>query len=145
MRDEDAKIPVEGAIERVDAARARVAIAARALPADVFAQSGRGILSEHVANVQRISQQVLYVALSGELPPEEESPSLPGDRDGLLGKLEETLDSLYVHVREADPDEFADFVWGDPAKGELNWRGWLISLEAECDGCARALEGLLNG
>lgn len=141
MRGEDEDIGVEAAVERVEAAHDRVDVAARGLSEDAFERAGKDVLAAHVETVQRVSQQVLYVALSGELPPEEEASPLPAERDALLARLKETLDSLYVHVREADPDEFAYVTWGEPGSS-MNWRSWLISLEVEGARCAVALEGI---
>jgi len=143
MRDED--VSVEEAIARIDEAQERVAAAARALSEDEFAGSGQVVLREHAELVQRVAQQVLYVALSGELPPDGGAPEPPHGREAMLSSVREALDSLYVHVREADPEGFLDCTWRHPQMGEMDWRGWLLSLADDGDRCADALGGLNRG
>jgi hypothetical protein len=134
--------PVEEAISRIDAAEQQMAAAARSMDETAFAASGLAVLQRHVASVVGTAQQVLYVALSGELPPAEDAPELPMDREALLRACRESLDSLYIHVREADPDAFLNCTWRHPRFGELDWRGWLAAIELELRDCARELEEL---
>jgi hypothetical protein len=72
------------------------------------------------------AREVLYVALSGEVPPPEEV-SLPGDLEGLLSTHREAIDSLYAHVREA-PGGFEDFEWSHPFFGSWTWPEWLVFI-----------------
>lgn len=85
-----------------------------------------GCLAHIVARSTLRAREVLYVALSGELPPEEPL-SLPGDRAGLVAKHREAIDSLYVHVRDATGD-FQAFEWSHPAFGPMNWKEWLVFI-----------------
>jgi hypothetical protein len=142
LRDEGATLPIEAVIDRVEAARERVATAARTLSNEEFEATGHACLRERVESDAQTAQQILYVALSGELPPADEPADLPSGREALLAASKEALDSLYVHVREADPDAFLDFAWEHPEFGALNWRGWLLSLEVAANECARQLEAM---
>lgn len=143
MRDET--VSVEDAIGRVEAAHTRVETAARAFAAEDFDEAAEAILQRYVGDTQRAAQQILYVALSGELPPNGEAPAVPDGRDKMLASVREALDSLYVHVREADPEAFLDCTWRHPEFGEMDWRSWLLSLAGDADRCATQLEALHHG
>jgi uncharacterized damage-inducible protein DinB len=130
-------LSTEQIIERVQAAAERLREAAESLSDDAFVRarddgwSGEECL-KHVVGWNIINaQQILYVALAGELPPEA-APEIAGSRDEVLSKHQEALDSLYVHVREADPQGFLHVRWAHPFFGELNWREWLLFLELHC-------------
>jgi hypothetical protein len=133
LRD-DCQLPIEEIVVRIDAAHARLAESALELsPADLDRAvnggwSPREVLSHVVEWTVRASQQVLYIALSGELPPPTDI-ALPGAAQELLVRQREALDSLYAHVREADPTAFLEFTWDHPIFGPLNWREWLLFLE----------------
>ena len=87
------------------------------------------------------AQQILYVALSGELPPETK-PDLPPGREQLLAAHHETMASLYEHVREADPEMYIDIRWPHQFFGELNWREWFIFLNVHCSDHTRQLKAM---
>lgn len=87
------------------------------------------------------AQQILYVALSGELPPES-TPDLPSDREGLIASHTSTIESLFDHVREADPDLYIDIRWPHHLFGELNWREWFIFLSVHCADHTRQLKAM---
>ncbi len=136
------RVSVEAAIVQIDGAQERVVTAVRSLSEIDFERSGQAILRAHTEKLERVSQQVLYVALSGELPPDSEAPAVPPGREAMLASMRGALDSLFIHVREADPDGFLDCTWRHPEFGELDWRGWLPSLATDGDRCADELEGL---
>ena len=138
----DEPVAVEEAIARIDAAQLRVETAARALSDDEFAVAGGATLRTYAGETQSVAQQILYVALSGELPTDGQAVAIPGGRDEVLASVRDGLDSLYVHVREADPDEFLDCTWRHPGLGEMNWRQWLVSLADDANRCADRLEAL---
>jgi hypothetical protein len=87
------------------------------------------------------AQQILYVALSGELPADG-SPEVPRGREQLLASHRETIDSLFEHVRQADPDAYLDVRWPHQFFGELNWREWLIFLSVHCSDHLRQLKAM---
>lgn len=95
------------------------------------------------SNIQH-AQQILYVALSGELP----APSaadLPPGREALLARHREAIDSLYAHVRDAPPDAFLDVRWNHQFFGDLNWREWLLFLRLHARDHARQLTAMRGG
>ena len=148
LRKEAAAHSIEELIGLVEEGAAELDAAANALP-----ESELGDRPEpeswapleclsHVVQWNVISaQQVLWVALSGELPAEEEV-ALPPDRRGLLDLNRNALDSLYVHVREADPMGFVETTWQHPFFGDLNWREWLLFLRLHCRDHARQLASM---
>jgi hypothetical protein len=87
---------------------------------------------------------ILYVALTGELPMEEEV-ILPPDRDGMLAKLNEAFESLYIHLADATPDYFLDTKWPHKWFGELNWREWLYFLRLHSMDHTRQLNEMREG
>ncbi len=79
----------------------------------------------------RNAREILYVALSGELPPDE-AVVLPAERDALIRTHDEAIESLFAHLREAAPEAFLQITWPHPFFGALNWREWLAFLEVHC-------------
>ncbi len=140
--DQAAKRSVEELIERVEQGRARLEEAVRAVPAANLDVPGEGEDGErwtaidtlqHIVSWNRTcAQQILYVALSGELPPPGDAPALPTGIEELLTLNAETLDSLYAHVREAEPSAYLEIRWEHPFFGQLNWREWLLFLRVHC-------------
>lgn len=78
-----------------------------------------------------VATQILHVALTGELPVYEE-PGVDGNRDELLAHHIATLQSLYEHVRAADPGANLEVRWKHPFFGDLNWREWFLFLRIHC-------------
>ena len=135
LKSKAAELSIEEIISKVGAAVARAHAAAATIPAERFGVSlaegewsGEECLRHLVEWDVRNAQQILYVALSGELPPPAEL-ELPSGRDGLLARHREAIDSLFAHVREAVPDAFLRVEWEHPFFGALNWREWLLFLE----------------
>lgn len=89
------------------------------------------------------ARQVLWVALGGELPAAQ-AETLPTGREELLAVHREALDSLYAHVREADPTTFLDITWQHPFFGELNWHEWLLFIRLHSLDHARQLASMRN-
>lgn len=79
----------------------------------------------------QVSEDVLHTCLTGERPGNP-VPSLDLDVDGLVAREQATLDSLWAHVSEADPDAFLDVTWEHPFFGQLNWREWFLFLGVHC-------------
>lgn len=134
LRAQAAERTLEEIIERVEQAASEVEAAARAIPSEVFdvAPPGEtwtplGCLTHLAEWNLRSAQQVLFVALTGALP-EPSALALSTDRDELLAKQREALDSLYDHVRSADPMGFLEVRWQHEFFGDLNWREWLLML-----------------
>jgi DinB family protein len=90
------------------------------------------------------AQQILYVALSGELPPGASQPPAAVVPE-LLAEHRDALESLYVHVRDADPEAFLEFTWPHPFFGPLNWREWLFFLPLHLGDHARQLRAMAGG
>ncbi|MGH2609879.1 MAG: hypothetical protein ACRDHF_12440, partial [Tepidiformaceae bacterium] len=70
-----------------------------------------------VARSMLRAREVLWVALSGEVPAPEE-PELPEDLEALLRLHREAINSLYEHVRAA-PEDFASITWDHPFFGPM--------------------------
>jgi hypothetical protein len=147
LRRDAAELSVEGLISRVRAAVDSTVTAARSFDDAALAiPAGDGwtplqCLSHVVESNVRHAQQILYVALSGELPPD--APfELPAGREELLAKHREAIESLFAHVREAAPDGFLHVTWPHAFFGELNWREWLLFLELHSIDHARQLAAM---
>jgi hypothetical protein len=145
IREAAAQLPLPESVARVEAARTRLEAAARSLSADEFASAGKETLAAAAYGSIQTAQQVLYVALSGELPPDGDVPALPGDLDGLLSEHKAAMESLYIHMDDADPEAFLECTWRHPDLGELNWREWLLAIADALDEGAKGLEGLHAG
>jgi hypothetical protein len=149
LQAEGRDLDIEAIIARVQAAAERLAAAALAVPAAEFATprpegwSAAECLAHAVERNVLHAQEVLYVALSGELPPEPEV-SVPVGRDAQLAYHQHALDSLYIHVRDADPETFILTTWPHQFFGDLNWREWLLLIELHCADHTRQLEAMLN-
>jgi hypothetical protein len=134
LRTQAAERSIEELVERVEQAAGEVETAARAVPDEAFdtvppgeTWTPQACLSHVVDWTVRSAQQVLFVALTGALP-EPSEVELPTDRDGLLAKQREALDSLYEHLRSADPQNFVEIQWKHEIFGDLNWKEWLLFL-----------------
>jgi hypothetical protein len=74
--------------------------------------------------------------------PTDPEPELAADRAVLLARHSEAIESLYAHVREADPSAFLDVKWSHPFFGDLNWREWLLFLRIHTKDHARQLASM---
>lgn len=83
---------------------------------------------------------ILHAAWMGH-GPDDPAGAVPDDREALLAKMDEAMESLYVHVLEAAPDGNLEFTWAHPMFGELNWREWLLFLRIHSKDHARQLTG----
>ncbi len=83
--------------------------------------------------------RVLHVAHGFE-PPEGDRPAVPDDIAAALTKHQEAMDSLYEHVRAADPEGNLDVRWKHPMFGDLNWREWFLFLRIHSKDHARQLQ-----
>jgi len=92
------------------------------------------------SNIQ-VAQQVLFAALEGYLPTDGE-PEVPADREAILNAHAEAIDSLYAHVRSADPDANLELKWKHQFFGDLNWREWLLFLRIHSRDHARQLAAM---
>lgn len=81
---------------------------------------------------------ILHAAWMG-YGPADPPGAVPEDRESLLAKMDEAMESLYVHVLEAAPDGNLEFTWAHPMFGELNWREWLLFLRIHSKDHARQL------
>lgn len=151
LRQQAAKRSIEEIISRVQDGVDAVAIAARLVPEDRLSELGPGEgepwtpvdCLKHVVDWNRLcAQQILYVALSGELPEGAIRPELPETIDGLIEFQQQAIDSLFAHVRDADPDAYLYVTWEHPFFGNLNWREWLMFLRVHCLDHAPQLKAL---
>jgi hypothetical protein len=139
---------IDELVVRVQEGLDQLAAAARAIEASRFALVPPGeewspaqCLQHAAASNMHVAQQVLYVAHTGELPIEGEPP-LPADREQILARQAEAIQSLYEHVREARPDAYLDVKWEHPFFGDLNWREWLLFLRIHAIDHARQLTAM---
>jgi hypothetical protein len=88
-----------------------------------------------------IGREILYVAHTGELPPNEDD-TLSDDREALLKLNAEAMEQTYAHVEDADPDANLDVKWRHPMFGDLNWREWFLFLRIHARDHARQLEAM---
>lgn len=136
-------------IERVQEAVSELDAAARAANPASFGQrqqgeewSGLDCLRHIAATNVAVGRQVLHAALTGVLPGERDEVPLPDSRDPILARMAADLDSLYAHVREADPTAHLDLKWDHPMFGDLNWREWLLFLRIHSRDHARQIAAL---
>ncbi len=142
---QQAQKPIEDLIGRVEEGVRELTDAANAVPAADLDVTVAGetwtpmncIRHAAGSNIQG-AQAVLYVAHTGVLPADEQAP-LPATREEILARHREAIDSLYAHVRDADPGAFLDVKWQHPFFGDLNWREWLLFLRIHAKDHARQL------
>jgi hypothetical protein len=146
--DQAATRSIEELIERVEDGMRELFAAARAIPPERFFEHPPGdewcpmdCLSHAVRSNAQVATAVLHVALTGEKPANPE-PDLPADREALLEAQQAANDSLYEHVRAADPGANLHIRWGHPFFGELTWREWLLFLRLHAKDHARQLAGM---
>lgn len=133
LQAEAASLEVADVVERVRAAIAGFIAAAGRVPDEEASavldtgEPGGARITETCARLVEDARWILHAAWMG-LGPEDEAPPFPADRRAALAKLDESMESLFVHVTEADPGANLDFRWEHPLYGELNWREWLLAL-----------------
>lgn len=110
-------------------------VAAREIPAGQWEVdhpgeqwSPRKCMEHIVASDLAVGSQILHVALTGELPAYREEVAVAANCESAITQHQEGMDSLYAHVREADPGAHLDVKWKHPMFGDLNWREWLLFL-----------------
>jgi hypothetical protein len=148
LRQQAAAKSIDELVERVDEAVEELETAARAFEPATIAQrrDGEGWAPldcvRHIAgNNVAVARDVLHVAWTGELAPGPEPPA-SGTRDEVLAAMRVALDSLYVHVREADPAANLGTTWPHPMFGDLNWREWLLFIRIHSRDHARQLAAM---
>lgn len=136
---------VEELIERVREGVRDLEASARAIDPAHYSEVAPGeswtprACLEHITGSNTVNaSQILHVAWTGALP-EPEEPDVSGDPADLLASHAEAIESLFVHVLEADPEANLDERWEHPMFGDLNWREWLIFLRIHCRDHARQL------
>ncbi len=99
-------------------------------------------LLEHVAEWHlRNAREVFFVALTGELPFDEER-NIPASRDEMLAAMDAAFESLFIHLADATPDYFLETKWEHPMFGPLNWREWFLFLRLHCYDHSRQLDAM---
>ncbi len=79
----------------------------------------------------QVGEDVLHVSLTGERPGNAQ-PEFQADRDSLIARQRESLESIWAHVTAADPQSFLELTWPHPFFGELNWREWFFFIGVHC-------------
>jgi hypothetical protein len=127
---------------------AKLAGAARAVPEDALAIVPAGQEWAPIETLRHVTEwtaqcgeDVLHVCLTGERPGNP-LPQFEPDRESLLAKLNETLESVRAHVTAADPDAFLETTWEHPFFGRLNWREWHLFLGVHATDHANQLKEL---
>lgn len=145
LQGQAAEKTIEDLISRVQEGIDELHSAAAAVPAGRLTTNPPGddwapmdCIRHVVQSDCQVAQQILHVALTGALPTDPE-PNLAPERDALLARHSEAIESLYAHVREADPAAFLDVKWDHPFFGDLNWREWLLFLRIHSKDHARQL------
>lgn len=148
LQQQAAEKNVEEIIVRVQEGMDELAAAARAVDAAKLESVPSGdtwspldCMNHAAASNMHVAQQILYAALTGELPIEGE-PALPRNREQILAQHAEAIESLYAHVRDAAPDAYLELKWHHPFFGDLNWREWLLFLRIHAKDHARQLEAM---
>jgi DinB superfamily len=136
IRKQVAERSVEDTLARLRSAAGDLHSAARAvadfeLPRSPDEWSANQCLTHVVEWNLRNAREILYVALSGELP-NREAADVPAQREALITAHDESIESLSAHVIEAAPEGFLHIRWQHPFFGPLNWREWLAFLEVHC-------------
>lgn len=139
---------IEELIARVQEGVADLAAAARGVPESVLGVIPAGdewspmdCLRHAAASNMQVAQKVLFAALEGALPSDPE-PELPANRDSIIAQHAEAIDSLYEHVRAANPEANLQLKWNHPFFGDLNWREWLLFLRIHSRDHARQLQAM---
>ena len=145
LQQQAAQRTTDELIERVQEGVDDLAAAARGVPATALNAIPAGdewtpmdCLRHAAASNMQVAQQVLFAALEGYLPTDGE-PDVPADREAILAAHAEAIDSLYIHVRSADPEANLELKWKHPFFGDLNWREWLLFLRIHSRDHARQL------
>lgn len=148
LQQQAAQRTIDELIGRVQEAIDEMAASARAVPDALLTVIPPGdewapmdCLRHAAASNMHVAQQVLFAALEGTLPTDPE-PELPADRETILAKHAEAIDSLYEHVRAADPGANLHLKWKHPFFGDLNWREWLLFLRIHARDHSRQLAAM---
>ncbi len=149
LRAEAEKRSVEEMIAGIESEVAAVERAVGGVPDPVMAMVPAGdewsVLEclRHVVQTDlEVAGKVLWVALTGELPADG-PPAAEGGKEDLLRQNREALDSLYEHLRAADPGAFLEYRWEHSMLGEMNWREWTVFIEAHNWDHARQLASMV--
>ncbi|MBA4180649.1 MAG: hypothetical protein C0506_08695 [Anaerolinea sp.] len=148
LQQQAAQRTIDELIRRVQEGMDELASAARGVPTAALTTIPPGeewspmdCLRHAAASNMHVAQQVLFAALEGTLPSNSE-PDLPTDREAILAKHAEAIDSLYEHVRAADPGANLELKWKHPFFGDLNWREWLLFLRIHAKDHSRQLAAM---
>lgn len=148
LQSQAAGKPVEDLIARVDEAMLELAAAANAIaPAQRTAMppgetwTPADCLEHATSSDINCATQILHVAHTGELPATKDE-AISGTFEEMLARHRAALDSLYEHVRAADPEGFLTVKWEHPFFGDLNWREWLLFLRIHAKDHARQLDAM---
>ena len=97
---------------------------------------------EHiVGSDMAVARSVLHVAHSAGIP-ESETYEIPREIEPAITKHAEAMESLYEHVRAADPTANLQTKWRHPMFGDLDWREWLLFLRIHAKDHARQLNNM---
>jgi hypothetical protein len=97
---------------------------------------------EHiVGSNMAVARSVLHVAHSAGIP-EPQEHEIRREVEAAIAQHAEAMESLYEHVRAADPEANLETKWRHPMFGDLNWREWLLFLRIHAKDHARQLDNM---
>lgn len=145
LQQQAAEKTIAELFERVKEGMGELIESARSIPPAIIASNPPGddwspmdCLRHAVQSNLQVAEDVLHVALTGDRPGGPE-PDLAADREALIAAQEASLESLWAHISEADPQSNLHVTWPHPFFGELNWREWLIFLRIHAKDHSRQL------
>lgn len=145
LQAEAAALTIPEIVERVREGVAEFVAAARAIPEDALSkplaeggQTASECITHAIGETIENARWILHGAWMG-FGPEDPRSDPPEGRGAQLAKMDEALESLYVHVNEAAPDGNLDYLWTNAMLGELNWREWLLFLRVHAKDHAERL------
>ena len=89
----------------------------------------------------QVGEDILHVCLMGERPGNP-PPTFEKDGDLLISRQRESLESIWAHVSEADPQGFLGITWEHQFFGQLNWREWYFFLGVHAMDHAKQIQAM---
>lgn len=148
LQQQAAEKSIPELFERVKEGMAELIASARSIPEGKLILNPPGedwspmdCLKHAVQSNMQVAQDILHVAWTGARPGDPE-PEVAADRDTLIAAQEASLESLWAHVSDADPQANLGVTWKHPFFGELNWREWLLFLRIHARDHSRQLDAM---
>jgi hypothetical protein len=130
---------LHAAARELDAAKLDVLCPSEESPGETWTprQCFEHIVGSNIA----VARAVLHVAHAAGLP-EPEPANVPTEVEAAIAQHSGAIESLYEHVRAADPAANLETLWRHPMFGDLNWRQWLLFLRIHSKDHARQLRNM---